>query len=238
MLFQAILLAAYAAFASAQITQNPNGTITCPANAPNGDFCAGESLGTNIIVRCNNGVGQPGNCNDNLDGEPPFGDTPTSCWQTSDTSGDAACVKNCVVYCGSGGCTNGTWTLPASLCTPTYTASTSSASSTSTSSTLSTYTTSSASSYTTSTYTTTCTTGSTTTTETFTTTIPCTTSSTYVPPSNGTTTTPTTTGSATNTPTGPSTTSSAAAFTGAAAVYHPAVGGSLAGLGLVVAYFL
>lgn len=234
MLFQAILLAASAALASAQITINGS-TFTCPSDNLNGDFCAGESLLTNIIVRCNNGVGQPGNCNDNLDGEPPVGDTPTLCWQTSDTSGDAACVKNCVVYCGSGGCTNGTWTLPASLCTPTYTASTSSSTASSTSSS----TTGSSSSYTTFTYTTTCTTGSTTTTETLTTTIPCSSSSTYSPPpNNGTTTTATTTGSATNTPTGPTTSSSSAAFTGAAAGYHPAVGGTLAGLGLAVAYFL
>jgi hypothetical protein len=30
---------------------------------PNGTFCAGESLGTNIIIRCVNGVAGPGNCN-------------------------------------------------------------------------------------------------------------------------------------------------------------------------------
>lgn len=237
MLFQAIFLAAYAALASAQVTQNPNGTITCPADNPNGDFCLGESLGTNIIARCNNGVGQPGNCNDNLDGDPPQGDTPTSCWQTSDTSGDAACVKNCVVYCGSGGCTNGTWTLPASLCVPTYTAPTSSSTASSTS--YSTTGASPSSSFTISTYTTTCTTGSTTTTQTFTTTVPCSSSSTYVPPYNSTTTPPTTTrGSATYTPSSPTTTSSGLAFTGAAVAYKPAVGGTLAGLGLAVAYFL
>ena len=64
---------------------------------PNGTFCAGESLGTNIIIRCVNGVAGPGNCNDNLVGEPPIGNFPSTCWQTSNSSGDAACAKKYVL---------------------------------------------------------------------------------------------------------------------------------------------
>ncbi|PMD15527.1 hypothetical protein NA56DRAFT_330441 [Hyaloscypha hepaticicola] len=238
MLYQALLLAASAALASAQITYNGS-QIICPANNPNGTFCAGDSLSTNIIIRCVNGVAGPGNCNDNLDGDPPVGNYPTTCWQTSLTSGDAACAKNCIVYCGSGGCDLGDFTLP--NCTPFYTASSSSSAATSTTSSYPTSPTTTisatTSSMTTSTYTTVCTTGSTTTTETFTTTY-CPTSP-IVPPNN-TTYTVTSQGvsvSPTNTPSGPST-SAPSGFTGAAATLSPMVGGTLAGVGLMVAYFL
>lgn len=239
MLYQALLLAASAALASAQITYNGS-QIICPANNPNGTFCAGDSLSTNIIIRCVNGVAGPGNCNDNLDGEPPVGDFPTTCWQTSLTSGDAACAKNCIVYCGSGGCNKGDFTLP--NCTPFYTASSSSSSATSTIS-ASTYPTSpttastTTTTLTTSTYTTVCTTGSSTTTQTFTTTYGP--SGSIVPPNN-TTYTATSQGSGvspTNTPSAPST-SAPSGFTGAAATLSPMVGGTLAGVGLMVAYFL
>merc|ERR1712014_2528 len=67
-----------AALASAQdgYTYNENnGTFTC--SVPNGAFCAGEN--TNIIIRCTDGVGQPGNCNDNLAGYPPVGVQPALC---------------------------------------------------------------------------------------------------------------------------------------------------------------
>jgi hypothetical protein len=228
MLVQALLLAASAALASAQITYNGS-QIICPANLPNGTFCAGESLGTNIIIRCVNGVAGPGNCNDNLDGEPPVGNFPTTCWQTSNTTGDAACAKNCIVYCGSGGCAKD-FTLP--NCTPFYTASSSSSTASSTSS----YPTSPTSSTTTSTGTTTITTDSTTETETFTTTYcPSSTGTPPPPPTNGTTTSSTTgQGSPTKTPTGPSSTSSG--FTGGATGLSPM--GALAGAGLLAAYFL
>ncbi|KAK5240595.1 hypothetical protein LTR16_010434 [Cryomyces antarcticus] len=66
------LLAGAAAMVNGQYVTNANGTFSCPI--PNGAYCAGDSLVTNIIVRCNNGVGQPGNCNDNLSGEPPVGE--------------------------------------------------------------------------------------------------------------------------------------------------------------------
>jgi len=230
MLFQAIILAASAAIASAQITYNGS-EIICPADLPNGTFCAGDSLSTNIIIRCVNGKAGPGNCNDNLDGEPPVGDFSTTCWQTSNTSGDAACAKNCIVYCGSGGCAKD-FTLP--NCTPFYTATSSSSAPSSTTSSL-----------TTSTATTTVTANSTTETLTTTTTYcPSSTGTPPPPPNNGTTgttgttgiTSYTTSGSPTNKPTGP--TSTSAAFTGAATAFQPMIGGALAGAGLVAAYFL
>ena len=39
-----------------------NNAFICPLSA--NAFCAGMSLTQNIIIRCTNGVGQPGNCND------------------------------------------------------------------------------------------------------------------------------------------------------------------------------
>jgi hypothetical protein len=69
------------------------GVYTCDLN-PNGAYCAGDSLSSPIIIRCANGVGQPGNCNENTAGYYPYGDVGDSlCYQTSDTSGDAACEK-------------------------------------------------------------------------------------------------------------------------------------------------
>ncbi|EFX03488.1 hypothetical protein CMQ_416 [Grosmannia clavigera kw1407] len=116
------LVASAAAFASAQVTYNSStGAFTCAK--PDVAYCAGDSLKTDIIIRCDaSGVGQPGRCSDNLDGEPPVGNTPSLCWQANNSSGEAACEKNCVVYGGSGNY-DGTFTLPASDCTPTYTAS-------------------------------------------------------------------------------------------------------------------
>ncbi|PBP20384.1 hypothetical protein BUE80_DR008410 [Diplocarpon rosae] len=116
MVHSAILLAAMATLASAQVTYDPtSGTFICPADNLNGAFCAGDSLSTNIIIRCKDGVGQPGNCNDNLVGYFPYGVRSAPCWQSSATSGIAACSKNCVVQGGSG-TFNGTLTLP--NCTP------------------------------------------------------------------------------------------------------------------------
>ncbi|KAK3360182.1 hypothetical protein B0T25DRAFT_565112 [Lasiosphaeria hispida] len=117
-------LAAAAAVASAQVTLNDDGTYTC--KTPGAAYCAGDSLKTDIIIRCSGTVGQPGRCSNNLAGQEPIGNHPSLCWQSSVTSGDAACEKNCVVY-GSSGNFNGTFTLPASVCTPTYTATSSTA---------------------------------------------------------------------------------------------------------------
>lgn len=131
----AVILVASAALASAQATYNStDGKYYCAE--PGQAYCAGESLLTDIILRCDSsGIGQPGRCTDNLDGEPPVGLNTALCWQTSNTTGDAACEKNCVVYGGSGNF-NGTFTLPTDECTPYYTASSSMSSSESASSTV------------------------------------------------------------------------------------------------------
>lgn len=113
----AILAVASAALASAQVTYYPNGTYYC--SKPNAAYCAGDSLGTDIIIRCYGHVGQPGRCSNNLVGQPPVGVYPALCWQPSADSGEAACEKNCVVY-GSSGNFPGTFTLPPDVCTPTY----------------------------------------------------------------------------------------------------------------------
>ncbi|KAK1771047.1 hypothetical protein QBC33DRAFT_511839 [Phialemonium atrogriseum] len=95
---------------------------TQPCLRPNAAFCAGDSLKTDIIIRCDSeGRGQAGRCSDNLAGEPPVGDTPALCWQTDSERGDAACEKNCVVF-GSSDNANGTFTLPPAICTPSRTA--------------------------------------------------------------------------------------------------------------------
>jgi hypothetical protein len=57
-----ITILASAAVTTAQVTVN-NGTYVC--SKPNVDFCAGDSMKTDIIVRCDsNGIGQPGRCSD------------------------------------------------------------------------------------------------------------------------------------------------------------------------------
>lgn len=57
-----ITILASAAVATAQVTLD-NGTYTC--SKPNVAFCAGDSLKTDIIVRCDStGRGQPGRCSD------------------------------------------------------------------------------------------------------------------------------------------------------------------------------
>lgn len=105
----AAIVGLLAAAASAQVTYD-NGTWTCAE--PNTAYCAGDSLTQNIIIRCDEKCqGQPGNCNDNLAGQPPLGVSYSRCWETSDKSGDAACEKNCIVYASS------PFTLPASQCT-------------------------------------------------------------------------------------------------------------------------
>lgn len=92
----------FAAVAYGQATFNQTtGKFTCAI--PNGEYCAGDSLSSNIIIRCSNGVGQPGNCNDNLAGVPPVGvKTSALCYQTSANAGDAACSFNGIAYPDSG----------------------------------------------------------------------------------------------------------------------------------------
>lgn len=109
------------AVSAATVSAQGDGAHQCAK--PNAAYCAGSSLGTDIIIRCDSeGKPQPGRCSDNLAGEPPVGNTPALCWQTDENSGDAACEKNCVVYGGSGN-HDGDFTLPADVCTPTFTAS-------------------------------------------------------------------------------------------------------------------
>lgn len=60
---------------------------SCPSYF--GNFCVGD----NIILRCHKGIGQPRNCNNNLAGAPSRGNAYSPCWETSPTSGDAACSK-------------------------------------------------------------------------------------------------------------------------------------------------
>jgi len=74
-------------------------SVTCDKAGFN--TCAGDSLQTNIIVRCldsSNGIcPNAGNCNDNLAGVPPTGvKIDAKCYQDSPTAGNAQCVFNCV----------------------------------------------------------------------------------------------------------------------------------------------
>jgi hypothetical protein len=54
-----ILFLASAALASAQVKYE-DGKYVCEQE--NASYCAGDSLGTDIIIRCNGKVGQPGRC--------------------------------------------------------------------------------------------------------------------------------------------------------------------------------
>lgn len=57
-----ITIIASMAVARAQVTVD-NGTYTCAK--PGGAYCAGDSLKTDIIIRCDaKGQGQPGRCSD------------------------------------------------------------------------------------------------------------------------------------------------------------------------------
>jgi len=106
---------------SAQLVYNETtGTFICPASAPNGSFCAGTPFVTNIIIRCKNGVGQPGNCNDNLAGQPPLGVKYSPCVDSEPSQGNAACSKNCVIYPENG---SSPYLIP--RCAPIYSTTTS-----------------------------------------------------------------------------------------------------------------
>ncbi|TIC92587.1 hypothetical protein CH35J_010464 [Colletotrichum higginsianum] len=108
----ATLVLAASALASAQVTYNST-TNEYVCSRPNSAFCAGDSFGTSIIIRCDaNGRGQPGSCTNNLAGQFPVGVQPALCWQSQPQAGDAACEKNCVVYADR------PFRLPAAVCTP------------------------------------------------------------------------------------------------------------------------
>jgi len=95
---------ATATMANAQVVFNSTtNTFSCFGDAAGKNFCAGDSLATNIIIRCTGTQGQPGNCNDNLAGVPPVGvKTFAPCYQTSNTTGDAVCSFNGIGYPDSG----------------------------------------------------------------------------------------------------------------------------------------
>ncbi|MDI1488601.1 MAG: hypothetical protein OHK93_007876 [Ramalina farinacea] len=95
------LFAASITFSNAQISSGPDDTVTCTGGG--NAYCAADSLTTNIIIRCSGTKGQPGNCNDNLAFIPPVGvKTAALCYQTTPTSGDAACSFNGIVYPDTG----------------------------------------------------------------------------------------------------------------------------------------
>jgi len=112
---QKIALLLGAGLTTAQVVFNNNtGQFDCAL--ANANFCAGDSLGTDIIIRCNNAsIGQPGRCTDNLAGQPPLGVNPALCYESSPTAGDAACEKNCILYPEGPGSSPSQ--LPASECT-------------------------------------------------------------------------------------------------------------------------
>ncbi|ERF75497.1 hypothetical protein EPUS_08311 [Endocarpon pusillum Z07020] len=83
-------------YTSAQV-EYINGSFVCAVSDAN--YCAGDSLSTNIIIRCTGTEGQPGNCNDNLAGIPPVGvKSSATCYQSSPSAGDAACSFDGNVY--------------------------------------------------------------------------------------------------------------------------------------------
>lgn len=60
---------------SGGVTFNPDGTYTC--EKPNAAYCAGDSLKTDIIIRCYGTKGQPGRCSDVRFSSPPFVQSPS-----------------------------------------------------------------------------------------------------------------------------------------------------------------
>ncbi|MCJ1370665.1 hypothetical protein MMC20_001878 [Loxospora ochrophaea] len=107
---------------SAQISFTADGTINCSGALYNGsNVCASDSLTSNIIIRCSNGTGYAGNCNDELAGLPPIGVKlsalcvssllshssslsliPNLGYESGNMTGDAACSFNSMVYPDSG----------------------------------------------------------------------------------------------------------------------------------------
>ncbi|MCJ1483630.1 hypothetical protein MMC06_003798 [Schaereria dolodes] len=98
----AAIIAIFITLVHSQVTFS-NNTFQCLGASENKAFCAGDSLQTNIIIRCVGTVGQPGNCNDNLAGIPPVGvKVFAPCFQSSPTAGDAACSFDGVAYPDNG----------------------------------------------------------------------------------------------------------------------------------------
>ena len=85
------------AIVKAQATYNKTtGEYSCAKQ--DAAYCAGASLGLASLFAALDLLASRGNCDDNLDGEFPVGLSSSECYQTSPTSGDAACAKNCIVY--------------------------------------------------------------------------------------------------------------------------------------------
>lgn len=103
MKFALVALVAAAAVNAELVFDDATGTFKCLGDAADKNFCAGNSLSTNIIIRCDGEKGQPGNCNDNLAGVPPIGvKVGALCWQTSETAGDAGCSFEGIVHADDG----------------------------------------------------------------------------------------------------------------------------------------
>lgn len=103
------LAALSAAMPQFSVNQNATNSFVCAKKTGFAAYCDGD-----FIIRCNNGVGVAGNCNDNLANQPPFGDNGLAgCYQSSETAGDAACTKAGLVYPASGsGAVNYNNTMP------------------------------------------------------------------------------------------------------------------------------
>ncbi|KAG5919727.1 hypothetical protein E4U61_000613 [Claviceps capensis] len=108
----AVVLAISPVVVSAIASGGPPAGALVNCAKPNANYC----LGGDGILRCGaDSIGIQGRCSDNVAGYPPFGGM-ASCQESSELAGDAACVKNCVVYAAQ------PYTLPAHKCTPSYTA--------------------------------------------------------------------------------------------------------------------
>lgn len=90
------LVLATAAFSTAQVIRNGNGTYTCALE--NGAYCVSASLESNMIIRCTNGIGYASNCDERLADKAPLGSSYSPCWQVSPRSGNAQCSKNGIIY--------------------------------------------------------------------------------------------------------------------------------------------
>ncbi|KAI5197778.1 hypothetical protein E4T39_07137 [Aureobasidium subglaciale] len=90
------ILLATAGLSTAQVIKNGNGTYICAL--PSGTYCTSTSLESNMIIRCNDGVGYASSCDERLADKAPLGVSYSPCWQTSARSGNAQCSKNGMIY--------------------------------------------------------------------------------------------------------------------------------------------
>ncbi|KAI5242217.1 hypothetical protein E4T43_04962 [Aureobasidium subglaciale] len=90
------ILVATAGLSTAQVIKNGNGTYTCALSS--GTYCTSTSLESNMIIRCNDGIGYASSCDERLADKAPLGSSYSPCWQTSARSGNAQCSKNGMIY--------------------------------------------------------------------------------------------------------------------------------------------